>query len=31
VTVNTRLAYSDTNEANRTDILAYIMPRSGGQ
>jgi len=31
VTVNTRLAYSDSNENSRTDILAYIMPRSGGQ
>jgi len=31
VTVNTRLAYSDANEANRTDLLAYIMPRAGGQ
>jgi hypothetical protein len=31
VTVNTRLAYSDSNENSRTDILAYIMPRSGGR
>jgi hypothetical protein len=29
VTVNTRLAYGDGDENGRTDLLAFIMPRTG--
>ncbi len=30
VTCNTRLASSQSNENTRTDVLAFILPRSGG-